>query len=107
MRSSPLKILRPQVKRLKRSQILLAQAGELVQQLVQRLTFALIELLKAVERIEGTCFAILQNDPSPWHPVRSLTGDQMADNVKGAPCVLPLIMLHPGVGKTAQQRVEG
>src|SRR5579863_1013230 len=97
MLSSPCPVFVLQIQRLQGSQILASQAGEIVQELVERLALTLFELRKAVNRIELPCFALLQDDPQPRHPVGSLPDDQVAHDVERAPGISSFVAAHPNV----------
>src|SRR6516165_8182997 len=85
MLSPPRPVLVLQIQRLQGSQILPSQAGEIVQELVERLALTLFELRKSVKGIEWPRFAFLQDDPQPRHPVGALSDDQVANDVERAP----------------------
>jgi hypothetical protein len=79
---------------------------ELVEQTLQRSSRGQLELSQAIEGIERACFAMFENQPGPWHPVRALAMNQVTDDVEGAPGVRSLVCCDPAVGQTAQQCVE-
>src|SRR5579859_6711070 len=98
MPSSPGPVLVLQIQRLQGSYILPSQAGEIVQELVERLALTLFELRKAVKDIKLPRLAFLQDDPQPRYPVGALTDDQVADDVERAPCISSFVAAHPRVG---------
>ena len=57
MSSSPVHIFGLQIQRLQRNQIFPSQAGEIVQELLQRFVLSFFQLRKTVKRIKGTRFA--------------------------------------------------
>jgi putative transposase len=98
MLSSPRPVFGLQIQRLQGSQILPSQAGEIVQELVERLALTLFELRKAVKGIKLPRFAFLQDDPQPRYPVRALPDDQVSHNVERAPGFSSFVAAHPHVG---------
>src|SRR5580704_9035848 len=98
MLSSPRPVFVLQIQRLQGSQVLPSQAGEIVQELVERLALTLFELRKAVKGIKLPRFAFLQNDPQPRYPVGALPGDQVANDVERAPAISSFVAAHPYVG---------
>ncbi len=85
MVSSPRPVFVPQIQRLQRGQILVSQAGEIVQELLQRLFSTLFELREAVEGIKWPGFAFFEDDPQARYPVGALADDQVAHDVERAP----------------------
>src|SRR5438445_13832228 len=107
MPSSPGQIRRLQIQRLQCSEVLRPQAGEFIQELLQRLALTFLELGKAVKGIKSSRFAVFQNDPSPRHPVGALPEDEVAHNVERAPAIFSLVAVHPYFGEPSQKRVKG
>src|SRR5579863_876572 len=98
MRSSPRPVFVLQIQRLQGSQILPSQAGEIVQELVERLALTLFELRKAVKGIKLPRFAFLQDDPQPRYPIGALSDDQVAHDVERASGISSFVASHPNVG---------
>src|SRR5438045_1537090 len=107
MGSAACEIIRRQVHRAKRVEILSAQSSKLVQELRQRLAFAVALLCPAIKLVEGTVFTMLKNDSCPHHPVGALAVDQVADDIEHAPSVLAFILRRPPRRQITQQRVQG
>ena len=84
-----------------------AQAGEPVQELLQRLALTLFPWRKAVKGIKWPRFAVLQNDARSRHPVGALPGDQVTNDVERALGIFSFVAAHPDVRQSAQQRIQG
>jgi len=106
MPASAFQICGLQIQGLERSEVFVSEAREFLQKLVQRLLSALPRLCKTVVGVEWPCFAVLEYDARPRHPVGSLADDQVAHDVEGVPCVGSLVAANPDIGKPAQQHVE-
>src|ERR1700733_2305353 len=106
MPSPPGQILRLQIQYPQGSQILLAQASEIVQELFERFALTFFHLGEAVKGIKGPGFAVLQNDSHPGHPVSALPNDQVPDDIERAPAIFSFVVARPDVGQPAQQRIQ-
>src|SRR5215813_7261820 len=71
-----------------------------------RLALRFFLLSLAIEGLERSRFAVLDNHGGARNPVGVLGGEQMADDVERGPGVWPLVGMRPGVRKVAEQRVE-
>ena len=100
MRASAREILRLQVERLQRSDIAGPQAGEFVEELLQRFAPTLFELGRAIEGVEGPRLAVLEDDARAEYPVGALAHDQVAEDVEGAPGSLAFVDVRPGFGQS-------
>ena len=84
-----------------------AQRGECVKKCAQRLALRRGKLREAIELLEGSSVAMLEDEFGSWHPVGVLAVNQVADDVERAPGGAALVRGDPVVREPAQQRVEG
>src|ERR1700734_3388291 len=94
MLSSPRPVFVLQIQRLQGSQIIPSQAGEIIQELVERLALTLFELRKTVKGIKLPRFALLQDNPQPRYPVGALPDDQVTHDVERAPGISFFVAAH-------------
>ena len=66
--------------------------------------FALVSL--AIERIERSGFAKLQEDFYARHPIGAFAVNEVGDDVERAPSVWAFVAERPGVGEIAEKSVE-
>src|SRR5438105_2418333 len=105
MCSAACEIVSHQPHRAKRLEILSAQLCKLVQQLHQRLAFAVALLCPAIKLVEWTVFTMLKNDSCTHDPVGALAMNQMADDIKDAPSIFAFILRRPPRRQITQQGV--
>lgn len=96
-----------EIQGLEGDEVFFAEAGELVEELLERFALRLSCLGEAVEAVEWPGFAVVENDSRARHPVGALADDEMADDVEGAPGIVSFVAANPGVGQAAQEGVEG
>jgi hypothetical protein len=106
MRSSPAQVFGLQIQCLECRQVLAAEAGEIVQQLLKRFALTLLRLRETIKGIKGPRFAAVQDDLHARHPVGTLADDQVAHDVERAPGLISFAAARPDVGKAAQQSVQ-
>src|SRR5208282_3415767 len=106
MASAPSEIFRPQIQCAEFGQAVAPHARKFIQQLPERLTFALSRLSPTVEGLERARLAKLQNHFRARHPVGAVTVNQMANDIEGAPGVFTFISQRPRFRQIAQKRVE-
>ena len=105
MLSAAFEILRLEIPRTQLVEIFGTQASELIQTLMERHLWSFEAF--AVEGIEGSAFAILQDDFRARHPVVAFAVDQVTERVAGAPGVFAFARLRPCFGQVAQKCIEG
>src|SRR5213075_3363846 len=105
MSSAACEIVSRQVHRAKRVEILSAQPFKLVQQLRQRLAFAIALLCPAIKLVKRTVLTVLKNDSCTHDPVGALAVNQVADNIKDAPTVVAFVLRRPPRRQITQQGV--
>jgi hypothetical protein len=81
-----------------------AQPSKFIQQPVQGLSLAHLDVPHHVEGFKRPALAVLQDQPGAGHPIRLFTMDQVAHHIADGPCSLALIAVSPGVGKIPQKR---
>lgn len=106
MRSAASEIVWPEIHGVEGCEIFFAEAGEVVEELLERFALRLSFLSEAVEAIEWPGFSILEDDSRARHPVSALADDKVADDVVGAPGAISFVAAHPGVGETAEEGIE-
>src|SRR5581483_1168199 len=82
------------------------RAGEVIQQLRERLALRLRFVSPAVEGIKRPRLAKLQDQPRAGNPVRMLTVDKMGDNLERRKRVLAFVSERPELRKIAKQRIQ-
>src|SRR5882762_2214297 len=95
MPSAAREVLWPQIQRAQLVQILCPQAREFIQQIAQRLAFALAFLRETIEALEWLRLAGFQDPPRTREPVGEFAMDEVADDVVGAPSLLAFIAVRP------------
>jgi hypothetical protein len=92
--------------RFQRSDVGGAEARELVEELVQRLPARGLLLSESVEGLERALIAGFEDHARARHPVGLLAVDQMPHDVERSERIGALVAMEPGVGQTAEDRVE-
>ena len=89
-----------------RREVLLAEAGELVEELLQVLPCTVVRVREAVERLEAAVCVLGEDDAGARDPVGAFTVDEMADVVERGERVRTLVRLDPWFGQAAQQSAQ-
>jgi hypothetical protein len=98
----PLEILGSESQRLQSNDVVGAEPGEGVKELMQRLALRIGELRKAVERGKRHRLSLSQENFDPRHPVGALPMDEVANDIVWAPGIGSFVGGRPGVGEISE-----
>ena len=96
--AAAVEILWLEVQGLESAQIFRAEAGEFVEELIERFALALFDMAEAIEWGEGLGFSELQDGFCARHPVGALAVDQVGDYVGDGPGVFAFVLVAPCFG---------
>jgi hypothetical protein len=96
-----------EVEGLESGEAFFAERGEVVEELLERFGLRLFHLGKTIEGGEGLGVAVFEDETRARDPVVALGEDHVAHDVVGAPGSFSFVVAGPGVGETAQERIEG
>lgn len=82
--------------------------GEVHEELVERwvpgsVRLGGMEMCEPIQGIEGTRFAVLEQDSYARHPIDSLAGDHVAEDIVGAPGFASFVAAYPKIGQAAEE----
>jgi hypothetical protein len=83
MATSPIQIRFGEPKRVQRDEVLASEAGEFIQQFVERTAFGNLEHRVAIEGRKRDRVAMPKNVLDTRHPVGALAVNQAADDIEG------------------------
>ena len=106
MASAEIELVGAEIEGTEFSKIFCSHAGKFIQNMRQGFDFYFALVSLAVERIERSGFAKLQEDFYARHPIGAFAVDEMGDDVEGGPGVWAFVAESPGVGEVAEQGVE-
>ena len=98
MLAPSIEVLWLEVKSLEFLQVCCAEAGELVEELIEGFALTLSYVAEAVEWGEGLGFAELQDGFCTRHPVGTFAVDEVGDYFRDGPGVFAFVLLCPGFG---------
>lgn len=98
MAATPSQIFRAKIQRAELIQVFCADTAKFVQQHRQRFSCNLLSMPLTIKGLKGTSLAEFHNHLYPRNPVGTLGMNQMADDVKGAPCFFSLVTPRTVVG---------
>jgi hypothetical protein len=107
MKSAEREIFWAQTQGGKFTEILGAQASELVEKLREGLAMAFAKLREAIEGNKRLGGARAQNHLGARHPVGAFAVDEVADDIEGGPSGSAFVTMGPGFREIAKKRVEG
>lgn len=106
MRSAKCELGGLQIERAKLVETGCADAGELDEELRQGFALAFLDVAQAVEFVEGSGFAVVEDATSARKPVFLVGVGQMADDIGNGEGAFAFVAVSPGRGKIAEERIK-